>query len=233
LIVDWPAAVMEPLLLLVSPDTFKVRTDAVPAGYGYSRDHRVERYMREAKITPIFKGTSQSQRLVISRLIAKRPPRFRKVMPVSTSVIVAGARTPIGRLQGSLSSFSGADLGSVAIEAALGRAGVAATEIQYVIMAGNASTINDGACAVVMMSKERAEFEGLAWLAEIGEHGMVAGPDSGLQFQPSRAITTAKATLVDQLKDRIRSLATDFPALWYNPDTPKRDHKRMVGLLGG
>jgi alkylation response protein AidB-like acyl-CoA dehydrogenase len=70
---------MEPLLLLVSPDRFKVSTDAVPAGYGYSRDHRVERYMREAKITPIFKGTNQSQRLVISRSIAKRPPRFRKV----------------------------------------------------------------------------------------------------------------------------------------------------------
>jgi acetyl-CoA C-acetyltransferase len=59
------------------------------------------------------------------------------------------------------------------------------------VTAGNASTINDGACAVVVMSKRRAEAEGLTWLAEIGEHGMVAGPDSGLQLQPSRAITTA------------------------------------------
>ncbi|MFF2109309.1 acetyl-CoA C-acetyltransferase [Rhodococcus koreensis] len=59
------------------------------------------------------------------------------------------------------------------------------------VTAGNASTINDGACAVVVMSKERAEAEGLTWLAEIGEHGMVAGPDSGLQFQPSGAITKA------------------------------------------
>lgn len=59
------------------------------------------------------------------------------------------------------------------------------------VTAGNASTINDGACAVVVMSKERAEAEGLTWLAEIGEHGMVAGPDSGLQFQPSRAISKA------------------------------------------
>ncbi|MDJ0415573.1 acetyl-CoA C-acetyltransferase [Rhodococcus opacus] len=57
--------------------------------------------------------------------------------------------------------------------------------------AGNASTINDGAAAVVVMSKERAEAEGLTWLAEIGEHGMVAGPDSGLQFQPSGAIAKA------------------------------------------
>ena len=59
------------------------------------------------------------------------------------------------------------------------------------VTAGNASTINDGACAVVVMSKERAEAEGLTWLAEIGEHGMVAGPDSGLQFQPSGAIAKA------------------------------------------
>ncbi|MFC0446879.1 acetyl-CoA C-acetyltransferase [Rhodococcus jostii] len=59
------------------------------------------------------------------------------------------------------------------------------------VTAGNASTINDGAAAVVVMSKERAEAEGLTWLAEIGEHGMVAGPDSGLQLQPSGAITKA------------------------------------------
>ncbi|PBC55847.1 acetyl-CoA C-acetyltransferase [Rhodococcus sp. ACPA1] len=59
------------------------------------------------------------------------------------------------------------------------------------VTAGNASTINDGAAAVVVMSRERAEAEGLTWLAEIGEHGMVAGPDSGLQFQPSGAIVKA------------------------------------------
>ena len=35
--------------------------------YGYTRDFRVERYMREAKITQIFEGTNQIQRLVISR----------------------------------------------------------------------------------------------------------------------------------------------------------------------
>lgn len=59
------------------------------------------------------------------------------------------------------------------------------------VTAGNASTINDGACALVLMSKHRAEAEGLEWIAEIGEHGMVAGPDSGLQLQPSRAIERA------------------------------------------
>lgn len=59
------------------------------------------------------------------------------------------------------------------------------------ITAGNASAINDGACAVVVMSKQRAESEGLSWIAEIGEHGMVAGPDSGLHHQPSNAIAAA------------------------------------------
>ncbi|MGN6781607.1 MAG: acetyl-CoA C-acyltransferase, partial [Marmoricola sp.] len=59
------------------------------------------------------------------------------------------------------------------------------------ITAGSASQISDGACAVVVMSKEKAEELGLEWLAEIGAHGMVAGPDSTLQLQPAAA--TAKA----------------------------------------
>ncbi|WP_027507288.1 acetyl-CoA C-acetyltransferase [Rhodococcus sp. UNC23MFCrub1.1] len=61
------------------------------------------------------------------------------------------------------------------------------------VTAGNASPINDGACAVVVMSKEKAESEGLTWIAEIGAHGMVAGPDSSLQSQPARAIAAACA----------------------------------------
>jgi acetyl-CoA C-acetyltransferase len=59
------------------------------------------------------------------------------------------------------------------------------------ITAGSASQISDGACAVVVMSKERAEREGLPWLAEIGAHGVVAGPDNSLQSQPSNAIRKA------------------------------------------
>ncbi|WP_405794643.1 acetyl-CoA C-acetyltransferase [Streptomyces sp. NBC_01506] len=53
---------------------------------------------------------------------------------ITTSVIVAGARTPMGRLLGSLKSFSGADLGGFAIKAALERAGVSGEQVQYVIM---------------------------------------------------------------------------------------------------
>ena len=50
------------------------------------------------------------------------------------SYIVAGARTPIGKMSGALASFSAADLGGVAIKAALERAGVAGNEIDHVIM---------------------------------------------------------------------------------------------------
>ncbi len=59
------------------------------------------------------------------------------------------------------------------------------------ITAGSASQISDGAAAVVVMSKAKAEELGLTWLAEIGAHGMVAGPDSTLQQQPARAISKA------------------------------------------
>ncbi|HEX5090889.1 MAG TPA: acetyl-CoA C-acetyltransferase [Nocardioides sp.] len=59
------------------------------------------------------------------------------------------------------------------------------------ITAGSASQISDGAAAVVVMSKAKAEELGLEWLAEIGAHGMVAGPDSSLQMQPANATRKA------------------------------------------
>lgn len=52
----------------------------------------------------------------------------------TTSVIVAGARTPVGRLLGGLSGFSGSDLGGFAIKAALDKSGVATEQVDYVIM---------------------------------------------------------------------------------------------------
>ncbi len=61
------------------------------------------------------------------------------------------------------------------------------------ITAGSASQISDGAAAVVVMSKAKATELGLGWIAEIGAHGVVAGPDSTLQAQPSRAIEAACA----------------------------------------
>jgi alkylation response protein AidB-like acyl-CoA dehydrogenase len=57
--------------LVATDAAMKVTTDAVQVfgGVGYTRDFRVERYMREAKITQIFEGTNQIQRVVISRAL--------------------------------------------------------------------------------------------------------------------------------------------------------------------
>ncbi|HEY2831913.1 MAG TPA: acyl-CoA dehydrogenase family protein [Sporichthyaceae bacterium] len=59
--------------LICTDAAMKVTTDAVQVfgGYGYTRDFPVERYMREAKITQIFEGTNQIQRLVISRHLSR------------------------------------------------------------------------------------------------------------------------------------------------------------------
>jgi acetyl-CoA C-acetyltransferase len=59
------------------------------------------------------------------------------------------------------------------------------------ITAGNASQISDGAAAVIMMSKAKAEELGATPLAELIGYGMVAGPDPSLLTQPSRAIKRA------------------------------------------
>jgi acetyl-CoA C-acetyltransferase len=59
------------------------------------------------------------------------------------------------------------------------------------ITAGNASQISDGAAAVVVTSVEKAEELGLTPIAELVSFGMVAGPDTSLLTQPSRAIKRA------------------------------------------
>ena len=55
-------------------------------------------------------------------------------MSSTTSVIVAGARTGMGRLLGSLKDFSATDLGGVAIKGALDKAGVSGDQVDYVVM---------------------------------------------------------------------------------------------------
>jgi acetyl-CoA C-acetyltransferase len=59
------------------------------------------------------------------------------------------------------------------------------------VTAGSASQISDGAAAVVVMSRAKAEELGAPVLAEIGAHGLVAGPDPSLLSQPSNAILKA------------------------------------------
>jgi acetyl-CoA C-acetyltransferase len=53
---------------------------------------------------------------------------------MTRSVIIAGARTPIGRFRGSLAGFDAVDLGAIAIRAALDRSGVSPGQVEYVIM---------------------------------------------------------------------------------------------------
>ncbi|MGV1003751.1 MAG: acyl-CoA dehydrogenase family protein [Candidatus Nanopelagicales bacterium] len=62
--------------LIATDAAMKVTTDAVQVlgGVGYTRDYRAERHMREAKITQIFEGTNQIQRLVIARGLVSELP---------------------------------------------------------------------------------------------------------------------------------------------------------------
>ena len=59
--------------LIATDAAMRVTTDAVQVlgGYGYTRDFPVERYMREAKVTQIFEGTNQIQKLVIARQLLR------------------------------------------------------------------------------------------------------------------------------------------------------------------
>lgn len=59
------------------------------------------------------------------------------------------------------------------------------------ITAGNSSPLTDGAAALILCSREYAEKNGLEWLAVVGSHGQVAGPDNSLQAQPANAIFAA------------------------------------------
>jgi acetyl-CoA C-acetyltransferase len=61
------------------------------------------------------------------------------------------------------------------------------------ITAGSASQLSDGGCAVVVMSRAKAEELGAPILAEVGAAGFVAGPDASLQSQPANAIAQALA----------------------------------------
>ena len=61
------------------------------------------------------------------------------------------------------------------------------------ITAGNASQISDGAAALIVASRSQAQAHGLTPIAEIGAHGVVAGPDPSLHEQPAAAIEAACA----------------------------------------
>ncbi|SDM52314.1 acyl-CoA dehydrogenase [Sediminibacillus halophilus] len=59
--------------LFAGDAAMRITTEAVQVygGYGYTKDYPVERYMRDAKITQIYEGTNEIQRLVIGRMLTK------------------------------------------------------------------------------------------------------------------------------------------------------------------
>jgi acetyl-CoA C-acetyltransferase len=69
------------------------------------------------------------------------------------------------------------------------------------ITAGNASQISDGGAAVVVMSREKADDLGVTPIAELVSFGMVAGPDTSLLTQPSRAIKRALEPIDGKVSD--------------------------------
>ena len=77
---------------------------------------------------------------------------------MTTSVIVAGARTPIGKLMGSLKDFSASDLGAIAIKGALEKANVPPSAVEYVIM-GQVLTAGAGQ----MPARQAAVAAGIGW----------------------------------------------------------------------
>ena len=70
--IEWTSPATN-LWVATADGAMKVTTDAVQTlgGAGYTRDFRVERLMREAKVTQIFEGTNQIQRMVVARALAR------------------------------------------------------------------------------------------------------------------------------------------------------------------
>ena len=82
------------------------------------------------------------------------------------SVIVGGARTPIGKLSGSLKSFTAMELGGVAIKSALEKAGISGDQVDYVIMG---HVIQAGAGQI---TARQAAVKGGIPMSVLGEEGI-------------------------------------------------------------
>ena len=102
------------------------------------------------------------------------------------------------------------------------------------ITAGSASQISDGAVAVIVMDKAEAARRGLDWIAEIGAHGSIAGPDSTLQDKPARAIQKAcdKAGITPNDLDLVE-INEAFACVGISTTRALHLHQEQVNVNGG
>ncbi len=102
------------------------------------------------------------------------------------------------------------------------------------ITAGNASQISDGAAAVVVTSRERAAADGLPVLASVLSYGTVAGPDTSLHSQPSRAIADAcrRAGVAPADLDLVE-INEAFAAVALRSTRELELHEAIVNVSGG
>jgi alkylation response protein AidB-like acyl-CoA dehydrogenase len=82
--------------LFATDVAMEVTTDAVQifGGYGYMRDYPIEKYMRDAKITQIYEGTNQVQRMVVTRSLIKEALNLRYLLDYIPKEIQQGVNDP-------------------------------------------------------------------------------------------------------------------------------------------
>ncbi|HEX7078316.1 MAG TPA: acyl-CoA dehydrogenase family protein [Candidatus Eisenbacteria bacterium] len=82
--------------LFATDTAMQVTTDAVQifGGYGYMRDYPIEKYMRDAKITQIYEGTNQVQRMVVARSLIKESHGLKHLLDYIPKEVQAGVNDP-------------------------------------------------------------------------------------------------------------------------------------------
>jgi butyryl-CoA dehydrogenase len=82
--------------LFATDVAMEVTTNAVQifGGYGYMRDYPIEKYMRDAKITQIYEGTNQVQRLVVARALVKEALSLKHLLDYVPKEVQIGVNDP-------------------------------------------------------------------------------------------------------------------------------------------
>jgi len=82
--------------LFATDVAMEVTTNAVQifGGYGYMRDYPIEKYMRDAKITQIYEGTNQVQRMVVARSLVKESLSLKYLLDYIPKEVQKGVNDP-------------------------------------------------------------------------------------------------------------------------------------------